>query len=447
MSDRLTKGEKAHTHIALTIFSITSLFPILWILVASFTPRYDIPALSKRIVAAVTFKTDPSEKYLKNIENVYDKYKNTYGKVLDELEDINEKIEDVNVKTGSFAVIFNKVESNMKLLQKGLADYKSYNIEKISLSREINDELKTNKDLSSEKKKDIENLKNSLLAYMGTAQTFAEPLKNINSELDKIDLEKFIAKDKKTEKEFTNTKLELKNIEKNVEEIVGVSIFNNYSTLIFETSFIRWFLNSVLVTVLTTFVGLFFAATAAFAFSQFKFAGRKFLLYFFLFTQMFPGALLIVALYKIMNMLGLLDSMLGLVVAYTTISLPFCVWMLKSYFDTIPVSIMESAKIDGLSYWGQFYKMALPLSLPGIAVTSFFSFITAWNEFLLALIFLTSESKMTVAVGLRSFIGYENTLWDVLTAGSIVMTLPVLLFFVFAQRWIISGLTSGAVKG
>lgn len=226
----------------------------------------------------------------------------------------------------------------------------------------------------------------------------------------------------------------------------GVTLAN-YAQLLTDTPFLLWFGNSVLVAAATTVVGLFLAATAAFAFSQLRFPGRKTGLWLFLFVQMFPGAVLLLPLFMILSWCRLLDSYLGLIIAYTTVSLPFCVWMLKSFFDTVPRAILEAAEIDGLTPVQTFYKIVLPLSLPGLAVTGFFSFITAWNEFMFANTFLFDSRKMTLAVGLKTFLSEKQNYWELLTPGAILVTLPVLLFFVVAQRWLISGLTAGAVKG
>ncbi|RYX88812.1 carbohydrate ABC transporter permease [bacterium] len=137
----------------------------------------------------------------------------------------------------------------------------------------------------------------------------------------------------------------------------------------------------------------------------------------------------------------------GLLIAYSTISLPFCVWMLKSFFDTIPKSLEEAAMIDGLTSFGTFWKIILPLSLPGLSVTAFFSFITAWNEFMFALTFMSTSEHYTLPVGLRTFVFEFNTDWHYMAAGAIIVSLPVLIFFFIAQKFLISGLTSGGVKG
>lgn len=233
-------------------------------------------------------------------------------------------------------------------------------------------------------------------------------------------------------------------------EIIPVNpTLSNYQHVLSMDGFIfwKWLGNSVMVAIITTIIGLFLASTTAYAFSRFEFKGKKFLLFSYLLTQMFPGAILIVPLYNIIKNMGLLNSYTGLLIAYSTISLPFCVWMLKSFFDTIPKSLEEAAMIDGLTSFGTFWKIILPLSLPGLSVTAFFSFITAWNEFMFALTFMSTSDHYTLPVGLRTFVFEFNTDWHYMAAGAIIVSLPVLIFFFIAQKFLISGLTSGGVKG
>lgn len=224
---------------------------------------------------------------------------------------------------------------------------------------------------------------------------------------------------------------------------------SNYEHVLSMDNFIfwKWLGNSIMIATVTTIVGLFLASTTAYAFSRFEFKGKKALLYSYLVTQMFPGAILIVPLYNIIKNMGLLNSYTGLLIAYSTISLPFCVWMLKSFFDTIPKSLEEAALIDGLTSFGTFWKIILPLSLPGLSVTAFFSFITAWNEFMFALTFMSTNDHYTLPVGLRSFVFEFNTDWHYMAAGAMIISLPVLIFFFVAQKFIIGGLTAGGVKG
>jgi arabinogalactan oligomer/maltooligosaccharide transport system permease protein len=234
-----------------------------------------------------------------------------------------------------------------------------------------------------------------------------------------------------------------------IELIPSNPTLDNYRHVLSMDNYIfwQWLGNSVFIALITTFIGLILASTTAYAFSRFEFYGKKTLLFSFLLTQMFPGAILIVPLYNIIKNMGLLNSYTGLLIAYSTISLPFCVWMLKSFFDTIPKSLEEAAMIDGLTSFGTFWRIILPLSLPGLSVTAFFSFITAWNEFMFALTFMSTTDHYTLPVGLRTFVFEFNTDWNYMAAGAIIVSLPVLIFFFIAQKFLISGLTTGGVKG
>lgn len=211
--------------------------------------------------------------------------------------------------------------------------------------------------------------------------------------------------------------------------------------------FRRWVTNSLQVAVGTTIIGVSLAASTAYAFSRFQFLGRRPMLMAFLITQMFPGAILVVPLYNIFNENDLLNKLPGLVIAYCTLALPFSVWMLKGFFDAIPYDLEEAAIIDGATPVGAFLRIALPLTLPGIAVVAFFNFMTAWNEFMMALTFMTSEGKKTLPVGLRSYVFQFETDWHYLAAGSVMATVPVMIGFLWAQRYLIAGLTAGGVKG
>ncbi|MEO1085497.1 MAG: ABC transporter permease subunit, partial [Acidobacteriota bacterium] len=145
--------------------------------------------------------------------------------------------------------------------------------------------------------------------------------------------------------------------------------------------------------------------------------------------------------------LGLGSTWIGLILVYTTTAIPFCVWMLKGYFDTIPRELEESARIDGASTSQIFFRIILPLAKPAVAVTALFSFMTGWNEFILAATFMDQESMYTAPVGLRFFVGGYSQQWGYFAAGSIIVSIPVVLLFFFLQKYLVSGLTAGAVKG
>jgi arabinogalactan oligomer/maltooligosaccharide transport system permease protein len=222
----------------------------------------------------------------------------------------------------------------------------------------------------------------------------------------------------------------------------------NFVDVLTEQPFLRWMVNSAIVAAATTVVGVFLACTAAYAFSRFQFPGRKAGMMSFLISQMFPGTLLLVPLYIIIvSWLGLGNSYLGLILVYSVTAIPFCVWMMKGYFDTIPLEIEESAIMDGASRQVIFFKIILPLAKPAVAVTALFSFMTAWNEFILAATFLEEEVKYTAPVGLKFFVGGFASQWGYFAAGSIIISLPVVLLFLYLQKYLVSGLTAGGVKG
>lgn len=211
--------------------------------------------------------------------------------------------------------------------------------------------------------------------------------------------------------------------------------------------FLIWLKNSLTIAVLTTLVGLGLSAPAAYAVSRWNFLGKQGVLLSFLVTQMFPGVLLIVPLYILFAKLGLLDNIFGLVVAYATTALPFSVWMLKNFFDAVPKELDEAARVDGLGPFRTFWRIILPLTIPGVAVVGFFNFMTSWNEFMMAFTFLSSNANLTLPVGIQHFVNQFNVQWQYLTAAAVMMTIPVLIIFFWAQRYLISGLTGGSVKG
>jgi arabinogalactan oligomer/maltooligosaccharide transport system permease protein len=214
-----------------------------------------------------------------------------------------------------------------------------------------------------------------------------------------------------------------------------------------EYLFVRQALNSVVAALATTVVGVFLSCTAAYALSRFKFPGRKAGLTTFVVVQMFPATLLIMPLYVVLDKLGLLNSLTGLVLVYATTAIPFCVWTLKGYFDSLPRELEEAARIDGASAWLIFRKIILPLARPGLAVTALFSFMTAWNEFILASTFMTSESRYTLPVLIQSSVGEFSSQYGIFAAGAIVTSVPVMAVFYVLQKYLVGGLTAGAVKG
>ncbi|MFC6093812.1 sugar ABC transporter permease [Saccharothrix lopnurensis] len=233
-------------------------------------------------------------------------------------------------------------------------------------------------------------------------------------------------------------------------KLVNESSLDNYTRILAgeKGDFLAWFGNSVLIALMTTVLAVFLSATAGYAASRFRFPGKRSLMLSFLVVQMFPFAVLIVPLYNILLDLGLQGTSFGLVLVYCTTAVPFCTYMLKGYFDTIPGDIDEAGRVDGLSPFGVFWRLVLPLARPGLAVTAFYAFLTAWGEVAFASAFLSAadESK-TLAVGLQVFVQQNRTEWGHLAAASILVAIPAVVVFYLVQRFLVTGLSSGAVKG
>ncbi|MGP3979509.1 sugar ABC transporter permease [Streptomyces sp. KR80] len=229
-------------------------------------------------------------------------------------------------------------------------------------------------------------------------------------------------------------------------ELTGFTLAN-YGHVLGDTAFLPWFANSVVVAAGTMLVGVLIAASAGYALSRMRFPGHGSLMWSFLLFQMFPVAVLIVPLYNTLGKLGLLDSYGGLILTYCSVAVPFCAWMLKGYFDTIPAEIDESGRVDGLTPFGTFWRLIVPLARPGLAVTAFYTFLTAWSEVAFATQFMSSEENYTLAVGLQTFVGPHRAEWGLMTASSVLIMVPAGLLFFYAQKHLVAGLTAGGTKG
>ena len=221
----------------------------------------------------------------------------------------------------------------------------------------------------------------------------------------------------------------------------------SYIKILTEKPFLQWLYNSLLITVTTSMIGVCLAATAAYAFSRFKFPGRKSGLLFLMTTQMIPGAMLLLPIYLVLTKMGLNNTYTGLVVAYSVTTLPFSIWILKGYFDTVPKSLEEAARIDGCTEFGAFYRILLPLSKPSLAIVFLFNFTQAWNEYLVASTILQDSRLRTWPLGLYELQGNFNSEWGLFAAGSVLISIPVILLFLYSSKYMISGLTLGGVKG
>ncbi|GAA4496441.1 carbohydrate ABC transporter permease [Actinoallomurus oryzae] len=220
----------------------------------------------------------------------------------------------------------------------------------------------------------------------------------------------------------------------------------NYTSLFESGNFLLYFVNSAVIAVVTTVLALFVAILAGYALARFKFAGKRLLLLSIVSMQMFPAVLMAVPLYKILRSIGLLDARNGLVLVYVTFALPFCVWMMRNYFLTVPVEIEEAALIDGCGHFRALWRVLLPPALPGVTAAGAFCIILVWDEFLYANTFINTDQKRTLSVGLDSLIGEYTTDWGQLLAGGVLMTLPVVLIFAFLQRYL-TQIAGGGVKG
>ncbi|NGN63118.1 carbohydrate ABC transporter permease [Streptomyces sp. A7024] len=207
-----------------------------------------------------------------------------------------------------------------------------------------------------------------------------------------------------------------------------------------------YMVNSVIVAVLTSLLSVVVATYMGYSFSKFRYRGRKSLMNFVLASQMFPQALLLITLYAVFRQFGLLGSYTALILSFATFTMPLCVWMLKGIFDTVPDALLEAAAIDGASRWRTLHTIVAPLAAPGMIAAGLFAFVRGWNDFIFALT-LADKDTMTLPPGLvNTYIGEFQTAWPALMAASLVVSLPVVIAFMFLQRYLVGGLTAGAVK-
>jgi arabinogalactan oligomer/maltooligosaccharide transport system permease protein len=222
--------------------------------------------------------------------------------------------------------------------------------------------------------------------------------------------------------------------------------FESYVKLFTEQPFLRWLGNSLVVSGVVTLTGVALASTAGYAFSRFRFIGRKATMLAILTTQMFPATMLLLPLYVLIAKLGLVDTWLGLMVFYTATALPFCVWQMKGFYDTIPASLEEAARIDGCSRAQAFWHVVLPLATPGLVITALFSFMTAWSEYIVAAQVMQDESMFTLPLGIKGFQASLSSQWGLYAAASILVSIPVVAVFLAFSKYLVNGLTVGSVK-
>ena len=223
--------------------------------------------------------------------------------------------------------------------------------------------------------------------------------------------------------------------------------FKQYIELFKNRPFLLWVWNSTIVSFVVTVTGVVLASTAGYALSRFRFVGKQASMLGLLTTQMFPATMLLLPMYIMLIKLGLINSYLGIIIIYSATALPFCVWQMKGYYDTIPVSLEESARIDGCNKWQAFYKIILPLAAPALVITALFSFMTAWSEYIVAAQVLHDTSLYTLPLGLKSFQSNLTTEWGLYAAAALIVSIPVVILFILLSKWLVSGLTLGSVKG
>lgn len=221
----------------------------------------------------------------------------------------------------------------------------------------------------------------------------------------------------------------------------------NFRTIIDAHPIFQWFRNSIFVTVLSTVAAILVSTMAAYSMSRFSYKSTNFLGFFLLVVRMLPETLLVVPLYMMFTNMRLINNYASLIISNITFIIPFSTWMMKGYFDSIPVTLEEAARIDGCSRIGAVRRVIVPLATPGIAATATYSAILGWSEFLFARTFITKPEKWTITVGISSLMGEYTIIWGEVMAAAAISILPIALVFIFLEKYMVAGVTAGAVKG
>jgi multiple sugar transport system permease protein len=230
-------------------------------------------------------------------------------------------------------------------------------------------------------------------------------------------------------------------------QLITSFTIDNYTALLEDSPFPTYLRNSFFVCTVATFAAVVIALVTAYGFSRHRgFRGRRVLLILVICTQLFPFVILITPLYAMFFSLGLINSFASLIFSYIAINLPFAIYLLLGYFDTIPIDLDEAARIDGASTLQIIFKVILPVAWPGVVTVTVYAFVSAWDEFLFALTLMTSDENKTVPVGLAGFFGEYTTQWNLVMTASVLSTLPTLVLFMFLQKKLVSDLTAGSVK-
>lgn len=223
--------------------------------------------------------------------------------------------------------------------------------------------------------------------------------------------------------------------------------FDNFKYVIFKMPYLKWLANSLLVSTWTCLAGVLVSAFAGYAFSRYKFAGKKYVMTGFLLTQIFPAPMLLLPTYILLTKLKMMNTYHGLIIPYLATAIPFCAWTIKGFFDSIPYSLEESAYIDGAGPMKAFFRIVIPLSLPALGVTALFAFTTAWNEYIISRAIITKKGLLTLPVGLVNLSGQFNTHWGIYSAAAFMTAIPVMILFMALSKFMVKGLTLGSVKG
>ncbi len=229
--------------------------------------------------------------------------------------------------------------------------------------------------------------------------------------------------------------------------IPEVISWNAYKRIWTDYPFGRYIFNSILVVSGATLISLLVSSLAGYGASRFRFLGRTAFLTFLLITQMFPSIMLLIPYFKLMKTFGLINTYGGLILAYISFTIPLASWLMLGYFDSIPKELDDAASIDGASRWRTFWQIVMPLALPGLAATAIYAFIVGWNEYMFALVLASDPSVKTVPVGIGELIGQYRIAWNDMMAVSLVVSIPLIIIFLFLQKYLVSSLTAGAVKG
>lgn len=233
-----------------------------------------------------------------------------------------------------------------------------------------------------------------------------------------------------------------------VSQIIPTSVtLDNFFHVLVKANFMVYFKNSVIVSVACTMVCMLLSIGCGYGLTRYRIRGAQKIKMGILYTRMFPAILLSLPYYVIMRSLHLSDSLVGLTLIYCSFTLPFCIWNMQTFFASLPWELEEAACIDGASRATALFRVILPLARPGIVATSLFSFLSCWDEYMFANLFISSDAKKTISLGIQSFIGEYTTDWGSLMAATVVALIPIVVFFFFAQKNLIGGLAAGAVKG